>query len=170
LRSACQIFFALECDQLSYEQQFFLFVKAKYPSRSTTVVQVDRLWRHMLKSDLAQHYALVDHDQRFWQEIQQSLGFFAEKKAPYFVDYTIQLLQRYGYSDDRYQTAFDSTLYDRIEILLQQLRPYLLQKKTTDMCVVVLEDKKIASMNLLRQYGGGKDQAFLNGCLQKRQV
>lgn len=168
--TACEIFFHMECKQLTQSEQIYLLAQTKYPGRKDIVPYAlsyaKTLWLTNITKD--QLYAI------------QHSRFRADSvNVPFFVTYVKQLFVdkdldseingiRFDSENNTIHTLFDSRIAENIQWILRTFTPYLHSQQAFDGCVVVMQGNDLISMNLVRSYGN--DGTFVNGCLRKRQV
>ncbi|HMT26694.1 MAG TPA: transglycosylase domain-containing protein [Candidatus Absconditabacterales bacterium] len=155
LKTACKIYFNTDCDQLSKPYLIYLISKSKYPSKSDLA---DYSYQSMLQNGIT-GYTLND-----FQIVQQNRGLFIEKKIPHLVDYILST----NPTQSNLTTTVDLALYEKIQIILEKMKPYLETQNANDTCILVFDGNKLISMNILQVYGS--QGSYINCCLRKRQV
>lgn len=156
-KSACNIYYWLSCSLLNKWKLVSLFTISKFWKKwnyyNDAYYFSKKLWlKNYKKSDYKRFY------RKMW--------FHIKNKAAFFIQYYIKTQK----PQKSTKTQFDISIYKKINSILNSYRNYLNNMSVHDACVLVLdEQRKIVSMNLLRKYG--KWEAwFVNWCLSPRQV
>ena len=158
-KSACKIYYWRNCENLNKWQLVFLFTVSKYW----------KFWNYSHQAYLfAKKLWLKNYSKSDFYKFYKKVNLHIVRKAPFFIEYyKNKFLNNH---QTYYKTHFDYVLYQHIENILSNLKPYLNKVNAKDACVIVMDkDQHIISMNLLRKYGSWKF-GYVNGCLRKQQV
>jgi len=151
-RTACQVYFGQTCEDLDRGHLVYLYAKTKYPS-------MKKLAEYSFF--VADRFGLEDYKLENFEKIENEAGFFVKNKARFFVNWILD-----SHPGGNLKTNFDTILYEKIQNTLDLMAPYLNWKNAQNMCIIVLENWELASMNVYPNFG--KD--YINGCLRPRQV
>lgn len=155
LKTACKVYFNTDCENLSKPYLIYLISKSKYPSQNDLATYS---YQAMIQNEIS-GYSLQD-----FQTVQQNRWLFIEKKMPHLVDYILST----NPTQENIHTTVDISIYEKIQTILEKMKPYLQSQEANDVCVLVFDRNKLLSMNSLQAYGS--QGSYLNGCLRKRQV
>jgi len=153
--TACQIYFGQECQNLSEGHLVYLYSTAKYPSSDN----LSNYNTYIINWLSGHDYTYAD-----FEKISNQQHFYINQKAGHFVQYTLSTQK--PNIENKIYTKFDQHLYTQLQNVIAQYEPHLQAQEADQVCIIVLKDQNIISMNLLQEYGDN----YINGCTTPRQV
>lgn len=158
-RTACTIYFAKDCTDLSTLHYIYLYARSRYP-HSKNVTEY--------AGNIAKQYG-IEYKKEDFVAIDESVDLQVANNAPHYVNFIIsEFKDQNTYSWNTIYTSYDLDLHIRVQKIFEQFSSYLNSLDAHDGCIVIMEHWELRSMNTLQPFSS--DGSYINWCTRPRQV